>query len=134
MSHQAAHEFLQRDPRPRREPTASPRQSEGEATHRQSGNERPQQQQRAAGEQQTAAGRCEHEQMGRFTNAAHNKQLANGYELWRVCPEVRGLYLSILGICQRLSCPLGDVDSADAIESHCRTLISEMRQIEGAAS
>jgi hypothetical protein len=81
-----------RDPRPSREPrppwTASPRQSEGEATRRRSGNGRPQQRQRAAGEQQAAAGRCEREQMGRVVNAAHEKQPADSYELQRDCTQI----------------------------------------------
>ncbi len=42
--------------------------------------------------------------------------------------------MSILGIRQRLSCALGDGDSADAIESHCQALFSEMVWIEVAAS
>jgi hypothetical protein len=88
-----------RDPRPSRETrppwTASPRQSKGEATCTQSSDGRPQQQQRAAGEQQMAVGRCEREQMGRVANAAHKKQPANSYQLRRAWPEVQKLYLNI---------------------------------------
>jgi hypothetical protein len=128
-----------RDPRPGREPrppwTASPRWSEGEATRRRSGNGRTQQQRGAARKQQTAAGRCEHEQMGRVTSAAHQKQPADGYELQRACLEVRELYSNILGTRQRLSCALGrGSTAADAIKSHRRALLSEMRPIKGAAS
>ncbi len=126
------------DPRPSREPrppwTASPRRSKGEATRRRSGNGRPQQQQRAAGKQQTAAGRCEREQMGQVANAAREKQLADGFQLQEACPEVRELYLNILGVQRRLSCAIGDGDGAVAIENHCQALLSEVRRIEGAVS
>ncbi len=74
-----------RDPRPGREPrtpwTASPRRSEGEATCRRSSNGRPQKQQRVAGGQQAAAGRCERERMGQIANASHEKQPVNSYLL-----------------------------------------------------
>ncbi len=126
-----------RDPRPGREPrppwTASPRRSEGEATRRRSGNGRPQQQQRAAGEQQTAAGRCEHEQIGRVPNAAHEKQPANSYELRRACPDVLKLCVSIKGIREQLNWALNG-NSADAIKSHRKALLSEVERIEGAAA
>jgi hypothetical protein len=72
--------------------------------------------------------------MGRVANAAHEKQPANGFQLQGACPEVLGLYLNILSIRQRLRCALRDGDSADAIESHCQELLSEMVRIEGAAS
>ncbi len=79
--------------------TAQPAEaSEGEATRRWSGNGGPQQQQRAAGKQQTAAGRCEREQMWKVANAAHEKQPANSYKLRRACPDVLKLCMNIKGI------------------------------------
>jgi hypothetical protein len=90
--------------------------------------------QRAAGEQQAAAGRCEPEQMRRVANAAHEKQPADSYELQRACPEVPELYSNILGTRQQLSRALGHGDSADTIKSHRHALLSKMRRIEGAAS
>ncbi len=59
--------------------------SEGEAARRRSGDGHPQQQQRAAGKQRMAAGRCEREQITRIINAAREEQPANGYELQRAC-------------------------------------------------
>jgi hypothetical protein len=114
--------------------TAQPAEaSAGEATRRRSGNGRPQQQQRAAGKQQTAAGRCEHEQMRRVANAAHEKQPANSYELRRACPDVLELCMSIKGIPEQLSWALNG-DSADAIKSHRKALLSEVERIKGAAA
>jgi hypothetical protein len=52
--------------------------SEGEAACRWSGSGRAQQQQRAAGKQRTAAGRCEREQIARIANAAHQLRAAEG--------------------------------------------------------
>jgi hypothetical protein len=68
----------------------------------------------AAREQQTATGRCEHEQMGRVVNAAHKEQLVNSYQVGRACPEVLQLCVNIQGIREQLSWAL-DGDSADAI-------------------
>jgi hypothetical protein len=83
-----------RDPRSSKEPrplwAASSRWSEGEATCGRSSDGRPQQEQRVAGEHQTAAGRCEREQMGQVTNTAQPRR--------RVCPEIQELYLNIQGI------------------------------------
>jgi hypothetical protein len=88
--------------------------------------------QRAAGEQQTAAGRCEREQIGRVADAAHEEQPVNSYQLRRACPEVLQLYVYIQGVREQLSWALSDV-SADAIKSHRQALLSEVEQIEGAA-
>ncbi len=58
--------------------TAQPAEaSEGEATRRWSGSGQPQQQQRAAGKQRMAAGRCGREQIARVVNAAHEERPAN---------------------------------------------------------
>jgi hypothetical protein len=111
--------------------TAQPAEaSEGEATRRRFGSGRPQQQQRAAGKQQTAAGRCEHEQIGRVANAAHEEQLANSYELRRACAE---LCVNIKDIREQLSWALNGA-SAEAIKSHRKALLSEVERIEGAAA
>jgi hypothetical protein len=91
--------------------------SEGEATRRRSGNGRPQQQQRAAGKQQTAAGGCERERIEQVASTAHEKQPADRKELQRACQEIRELYSNILGMQQGLSCVLGRGDSADAVKS-----------------
>ncbi len=104
--------------------------SEGEAARRRSGSGRPQQQQRAAGKQRTAAGRCEHEQIARVANAAHEEQPANGYELRRACAD---LCVNIEDIRKRLSWALNG-DSAETIESHRKALLSEVERIKGAAA
>jgi hypothetical protein len=115
--------------------TAQPAEaSEGEATRRRSGNGRPQQQQRAAGKQQTSAGGCERERIGQVTSTAHEKQPADRCGLQRACQEIRELYSNILGMRQGLSCRLGRGDSADAIKSHRKALLSEVERIEGAAA
>ncbi len=88
--------------------------------------------QRAAGKQQTAARRCEREQIGRVADAAHEEQPVNGYQLRRACPEVLQLCVNIQGIREQLSWALSD-DSADAIKSHRQALLSEVERIEGAA-
>jgi hypothetical protein len=85
---------------PGRRPSREPRPP-WTASLRRSGDGRPQQKQRAAGEQQAAVGRCEREQMGRVANAAHEKQPADSFQLQEACPEVRELYLNILGIQRR---------------------------------
>jgi hypothetical protein len=108
--------------------------SEGEATRRRSGNGRPQQQQRAAGKQQTAAGGCERERIGQVASTAHEKQPADRNELQRACQEIWELYSNILGMRQGLSRILGRGDSADAIESRRGALLSEVERIEGAAA
>ncbi len=111
--------------------TAQPAEaSEGEAARRQSSNGRPQQQQRAAGKQQTAAGRCKREQIWRVTNAAHEEQSANSYELRRACAE---LCVNIEDIREQLSWALNG-DSDEAIKSHRKALLSEVERIEGAAA
>jgi hypothetical protein len=51
--------------------------------------------QRAAGKQQTAAGRCEREQIGPVADAAHEEQPVNSYQLRRACPEVLQLCVNI---------------------------------------
>jgi hypothetical protein len=104
--------------------------SEGEAARRRSGSERPQQQQKAAGKQRTAAGGCKREQIARNANAAHQERPANNYELRRACAE---LCMGIEGFRERLSWAL-DGDSVEAIESHREALLSEVERIEGAAS
>ncbi len=104
--------------------------SEGEATRRHSSSGRPQQQQKAARKQQTVAGRCEHEQIARAMNAAHEEQPANGYELRRACAE---LCVNIEDIRKRLCWALNG-DSAEAIKSHRKALLSEVERIEGAAA
>jgi hypothetical protein len=88
--------------------------------------------QRAAGEQQTAADRCEREQIGRDADAAHEEQPVNSYQLKRACPEVLQLCVNIQGIQEQLSWALSD-DSANAIKSHRQALLSEVEWIEGAA-
>ncbi len=62
--------------------------SEGEAARGRSGGGRPQQQQKAAGKQRTAAGGCKLEQIARNANAAHQERPANNYELRRACAEL----------------------------------------------
>ncbi|MFN9980813.1 MAG: hypothetical protein ACK53Y_12890, partial [bacterium] len=74
--------------------------SEGEAARRRSGCGRPQQQQKAAGKQQMAAGRCEREQIAQIANAAHQERLAKSYEMRRACAE---LCVGIENIRERLS-------------------------------
>jgi hypothetical protein len=71
-----------------RETTQPAGASEGEAACRRSSGGRPQQQQRAAGKQRTAAGRCEREQIARVANAAREERPANNYELRRACAEL----------------------------------------------
>jgi hypothetical protein len=111
--------------------TAQPAEaSEGEATRRRSGSGRPQQQQRAAGKQRTAAGRCGREQIARVANAAHKERPANSYELRRTCAE---LCVNIEDIRERLSWALNG-DSAEAIKSHRKALLSEVERIKGAAA
>jgi hypothetical protein len=95
-----------------------------------SGNGQPQQQQRAARKQRTAAGRCEREQIGQVPNAAHEEQSANSYELRRACAE---LCVSIEDIRKQLSWALNS-DSAEAIKSHRKALLSEVVRIKGAAA
>ena len=104
--------------------------SEGEAARRRSGGGRPQQQQRAAGKQRTAAGRCEREQIARVANAAHQEQQAKSYEMRRACAE---LCVGIGNIRERLSWALNG-DSAEAIKSHRKALLSEVERIKGAAA
>jgi hypothetical protein len=111
--------------------TARPAEvSEGEATRRRSSSGRPQQQQRAAGKQRTAAGRCEREQIGRVANAVHEEQPANSYELRRACAE---LCVNIEDIREQLSWALNG-NSIEAIKSHRKALLSEVEWIEGAAA
>jgi hypothetical protein len=86
----------------------------------------------AAGEQQTATGRCEREQIGRVADAAYKVQPVNSYQLRRACPKVLQLCVNIQGIREQLSWALSD-DSADAIKSHRQALLSEVERIEGAA-
>ncbi len=104
--------------------------SEGEAARRRFGGGRLQQQQRAAGKQRMAAGRCEREQIARVANATHEEQPANGYELRRACAE---LCVNIEDIRKRLSWALNG-DRAEAIKSHRKALLSEVERIEGAAA
>jgi hypothetical protein len=54
--------------------------------------------QRAPGEQQAAAGRCEREQIGRGADTAHEEQPVNSYQLRRACPEVLQLCVNIQGL------------------------------------
>jgi hypothetical protein len=104
--------------------------SEGESARRRSGSGRPQRQQRAAGKQRTAAGRCEREQIAQNANAAHQERPANNYELRRVCAE---LCVGIENIREQLSWALNG-DSVEAIESHREALLSKVERIEGAAA
>jgi hypothetical protein len=76
-----------------------------------------------------AAGRCEHEQMGRVANAAHEEQPANDYQLRRACPEVLKLCVNIKGIREQLSWALNG-DSADTTKSHRIVLFSEIERIQ----
>jgi hypothetical protein len=88
--------------------------------------------QRAAGKQQKAAGRCEREQTGQVADAAHEEKPVNSYQLRRACPEVLQLCVNIQGFREQLSWALSD-DSADAIKSHRQALLSEVERIAGAA-
>jgi hypothetical protein len=88
--------------------------------------------QRAARKQQTAAGRCWREQIGRVADAAHEEQPVNSYQLRRAWLEVLQLCLNIQAIREQLSWALSD-DSANAIKSHRQALLSEVERIEGAA-
>ena len=85
--------------------------------------------QRAAREQQTAAGRCKREQIARTANAAHQEQ-AKSYEMRRACAE---LCWGIKDSLESLSRALKG-DSVKAIESHRKALLSEVERIEGAAA
>ncbi len=68
--------------------------------------------------------------MARTANAAHQEQPAKSYELRRVCAE---LCAGIEDFRERLSRAL-EGDSVEAIESHCKALLSEIERIEGAAA
>ncbi len=82
------------------------------------------------GKQRTAAGICEREQIARVANAAHQERPANSYELRRTCAE---LCVNIEDVREQLSWALNG-NSAEAIKSHRKVLLSEVERIEGPAA